>query len=169
MLAMIVPLLLAAAAAPSDLQRSEIEQQVVGIFKPYQGPSNGVAAWDYSIYSAETTALIARWKAVMPEGEVDALNDGDWLCQCQDWQGDAFQARITGIEMGETGAAEVAITLDLGLGGADSERTEKLILRREGDAWMIDDVVAEAFPMGLKQALRETIAADEAAPAGRAG
>ena len=78
MLAMIVPVLLLAAAAPSDLERNEIESTVVGVFRSYQGPPGAVAAWDHAIYSAEVTALIAKWKAVMPEGEVDDLNDGDW-------------------------------------------------------------------------------------------
>ncbi len=167
MLATIVPLLLA-AAAPSALERSQIETTVVQIFRSYAGPPGPVAAWDYPIYSAEVAALIARWKAVMPEGEPDALNDGDWLCQCQDWDGDAFQARINSVEMSAPGVAEVAITVDLGL-GAESERAERLTLRREGEAWMIDDITAESFPNGLKQALRETIAADEAASAGTAG
>ena len=168
MLATIIPLLLA-AAAPSLAERGEIETTVVGIFRSYAGPPGPVAAWDYAIYSAETTALIAQWKAVMPQDEVDALNDGDWLCQCQDWDGDAFQARIDSIEMTGPGVAEVAITLDLGFATGESERKERLTLRREGDAWKIDEIVAESFPKGLKQALRETIAEDAAAPAGNAG
>ena len=168
MLAMLVPLLLA-AAAPSVAERSQIEATVVGIFRSYAGPPGPVAAWDYTIYSAEVTALIARWKAVMRQDEVDALNDGDWLCQCQEWEGNAFQARIDAIEMTEPGVAVVAVTLDLGLGTPESERTERFTLRREDEAWKIDDIVAEAFPNGLKQALHETIAADEALPAGNAG
>ena len=168
MLAMIVPLLLA-ATAPSATERSEIESTVVGVFRSYQGPPGAVAAWDQAIYSAEVTALIARWKEVMPEGEVDDLNDGDWLCQCQDWDGDAFQARMTSIEITEPGVAEVTVTLDLGFGGPGGERDERLVLRREGDAWKIDEIFAESFPKGLKQALRETIAADEALRAGNAG
>lgn len=168
MLATLVPLLLA-AAAPSAVERSEIEITVVGIFASYRGPPGPVAAWDYAIYSAEVTALIARWQAVLPEGELDGLNDGDWLCQCQDWDGDAFQARIESITMPEPGVAEVALTLDLGFAAAGSERQERLILRREGDAWKIDEIFAESFPEGLKQALRETIAADEALKAGTAG
>jgi hypothetical protein len=167
MLTTLVPLLLA-AAAPSAAERSEIETTVVGIFRSYRGPPGTVAAWDYAIYSAEVTALIARWKAVQPEGELDGLNDGDWLCQCQDWDGDAFQARIESIAMPEPGVAEVALSLDLGF-GTESERQERLLLRREGDAWKIDEIFAESFPEGLKQALRETIAADEALKAGTGG
>jgi hypothetical protein len=168
MLALIAPLLLA-AAAPSDTERLEIETTVVGIFRSYTGPPGSTAAWDQAIYSAEVTALIAQWKAVMPEGELDGLNDGDWLCQCQDWDGDAFQARINSIQLTAPAVAEVAITVDLGFGQAGSEREERLILRREGEAWMIDDIVAESFPNGLRQALRETIAADEALRAGNGG
>ena len=59
MLAMIAPLLLA-AAAPSAADRAEIEARVVEIFRSYAGPPGAVAAWDYPIYSAEVTALIAR-------------------------------------------------------------------------------------------------------------
>jgi hypothetical protein len=168
MLAMIVPLLLA-GAAPSVAERSEIESTVVGVFRSYQGSPGAIAAWDHAIYSAEVTALNARWKAVVPEGEVDGLNDGDWLCQCQDWDGDAFQARIDSIGMTGPGVAEVAVTLDLGFGGPEGERKERLILRREGDAWKIDEIFAESFPEGLKRALHETIAADEALAAGKAG
>jgi hypothetical protein len=166
MLAMMVPLLLA-AAAPSVAERSEIETAVVGIFRAYAGPPGALAAWDQPIYSAEVAALIARWKAVMPEGELDGLNDGDWLCQCQDWDPDAFQARITSVELTGQGVAEVAVTLDLGFEA--SERSERLILRREGEGWRIDDIFAGSFPAGLRQALRETIAADEVMSAGEAG
>ncbi len=63
----------------------------------------------------------------------------------------------------------MAITLDLGFREGESEREERLTLRREGEAWMIDDIFAESFPQGLRQALRETIAADEALPGGNAG
>ena len=161
MLASIVPMLLA-AAAPSAADRTLIEQTVVGIITPYYGPST-VAAWDYPVYSQDIAALIARWKAVMPEGELDGLNDGDWLCQCQDWDGNAFQATIVSIEMADDDTARVALSLDLGLGGSATPREETLVLRREGEGWKIDDIVAESFPDGLRQALRATIADDEAA------
>jgi len=168
MLAMIVPLLLA-AAAPSAGDRVELETRVVEIFQSYRGPPNAVAAWDNPIYSAEVAALIARWKAVMPQDEVDALNDGDWLCQCQDWDGDGFQATIVSMAMSDEDTAVAELSVELGFGGPDSIRGEQVTFRREQGVWTIDEIVAEAFPNGLKQALRDTIAEDEALAAGKPG
>jgi len=167
MLVTLVPLLLA-AAAPSAVARTEIETQVVGVFAPYRGTPGQAAAWDFPIFSAETTALIAHWRSVVPEGEVDALNDGDWLCQCQDWDGDGFQAAIVSITMASETTAEVELRIDLGFEGPESIRTERLTLVREQDSWKIDDITAEGFPNGLQQALRDTIAEDEALATGKA-
>ena len=44
------------------------------------------------IYTAEVSALIAEWRTVAPQDEPDARSDGDWLCQCQDWNEEAFTA-----------------------------------------------------------------------------
>lgn len=167
MLAMIVPLLLAAAAAPSAGDRGAIERKVVEIYRPYTTPSPP-AAWDQPIFSAATAALIGRWKEVRPEGELDGLNDGDWLCQCQDWDAGAFQATIVSVEMVDGDTAEVRLSIDLGFGGPEDVRPATLTLKREQDAWQIDEIVAESFPAGLREALRETIAADEALRAGNA-
>lgn len=167
MLATIVPLLLA-AAAPSAAERAAIETRIVGIFAAYASPDAGTS-WDQPIYSAEVGALIRRWKAVMPQDEVDALNDGDWLCQCQDWDAEAFQATIVSIAMQDDDTAEVELRVDLGFGGPENLRSMTLTLKRERDAWQVDEIVADAFPEGLKQALRETIAADEALTRGTAG
>lgn len=165
MLATIVPLLLA-AAAPSVTERYEIESRVVEIFAPYAGEDSPDAAWDRPIYAAGVAALIGRWKAVMPADEPDALNDGDWLCQCQDWDADAFQATIVSIAMTDAATAEVEMRVDLGFAGPESLRPLTLTLTREDGVWQIEEIVAEAFPDGLRQALGETIAADEALAAG---
>ena len=151
-----------AGTAPSVTDRHSIEQWLVGTYRPYQGESQIPASWDFPIYSAEVTALIAEWRAVTPQDEPDALSDGDWLCQCQDWDEEAFTATITSIGMTDVDAAEVGVTVDLGFAGPESLRPERLILKREGGAWKIDDMFAESFPSGLRQALRETIAEDKA-------
>jgi len=167
MLAMLVPLLLA-AAAPSATDRVEIETRVVEIFQSYRGPPNAGAAWDYPIYSAEVTALIARWQAVMPQDETDALNDGDWLCQCQDWNNRRFLASIVAIGMDVDGRSEVDVIIDLGISRRDATRAARLILKREQGEWKVDEIIGDDFPDGLRQALHETIAADEALAAGKA-
>jgi len=170
MLATIAALLSAAGmGAPPAVDRDAIETQVTAIFGPYKARPNGVAAWDYPIYSAEVTALIARWKAVMPEDETDALNDGDWLCQCQDWNRKRFLSTIVTVLMSSRDRAEVDFILDLGTNGSNGSRAGRMVLLREQGEWKIDDMVTDAFPDGLKRALHETIAADEALAAGKAG
>lgn len=151
-----------AATAPSVADRNSIEQWLVSTYAPYQAGGQTPASWDFPIYSAEVTALIADWRAVTPQDEPDALSDGDWLCQCQDWDAEAFTAAITSIGMTDADTAEVELTVDLGFPGAESMRPERVTLKREGGAWKIDDLVADSFPNGLRQALRETIAEDKA-------
>ena len=161
-------LLLAGAGAPPAADRDAIETQVTAIFGPYKRQSNGIAAWDYQIYSAEVTALIARWRAVTPQDEPDALSDGDWLCQCQDWNRRRFLATIITVGMTDRDTAEVDVILDLGTNGSNGSRAGRLILKREQGEWKLDDMVADDFPDGLKLALQQTIAADEALAAGTA-
>jgi hypothetical protein len=161
-------LLLAGAGAPSTADREAIETQVTAVFGPYKTQSRGIAAWDYPIYSAEIAALIARWKAVMPQDEPDALNDGDWLCQCQDWNRRRFLSTIITVGMNDRNTAEVDFILDLGTNGSNGSRAGRLVLKREQGEWKIDDIVSDGFPEGLKHALHETIAADEALAAGSA-
>lgn len=160
MLATALAVLANATTAAED--RAAIEEAVVAIFKPYAADASGAASWDYPIYSTETAALIAKWREVTPEDEVDRLSDGDWLCQCQDWNAQAFTATIGAIGMWNEGFAEVDLTVDLGLDGPDATRMERLTFKREGAEWKLDDILADSFPDGLKQALRETIAEDEA-------
>jgi hypothetical protein len=151
-----------AATAPSVADRTSIERWLVDTYAPYQGGGQIPASWDFPIYTAEVTALIAEWRAVTPQDEPDALSDGDWLCQCQDWDEEAFTATITSIGMTDADTAVVGVTVDLGFAGTESLRPERLILKRDGGAWKIDDMFAESFPSGLRQALRETIAEDKA-------
>ena len=162
-------LVLAGASPPPAVDRDAIETQVTTIFGPYKSQSRGIAAWDYPIYSAEVTALIERWKAVRPQDKPDRLSDGDWLCQCQDWNRRRFLTTIISVGMQDRNSAEVDFILDLGTNGTNGSRAGRLILTREQGGWMIDDIVADPFPDGLKQALRETIAEGETLSAGAAG
>jgi hypothetical protein len=162
MLSAILPLL-AATATLSLIDNNAVEGAVVGIFGPYTQPPGETASWDYPIYSADLTSLIAEWRRVTPEGEVDALSDGDWLCQCQDWDAQAFTATMGTKRVVDEDTVEVDVAVDLGFGGPEAIRQERLTLKREDGVWKLDDMTAEAFPNGLRQALRETIAEDKAA------
>jgi hypothetical protein len=176
MLAVLLPLMLAAAQQPEAearpdvepipdvqalIERNALEGAFLGFYAPYQdGGALGVAAWEVPHFSAETTALIAQWRRSTPSAEVDDLRDGDWLCQCQELDSTGFTARIERTEMHGKDSADLDIAVDLGFADAqDSARSLRLLLKRESEVWKIDDILAASFPRGLKQALREAIAA----------
>ena len=146
----------AAALAPAD--RAAIDQAVAGFYRPYAMGTNSAAVWERPLFARDIAALIARWKQVMPAGELDGLNDGDWLCLCQDWDHKTF--RVTTLSRLPLGPGAVLVRLRIGLGNGQM-REARIRLRREAQGWRIEDLFACDFPRGLKQALRETIAADE--------
>ena len=149
----------AAALAPAD--RVAIDRTVAGLYRPYTIGAAGPAVWERPLFARDIAALIARWQQVMPEGELDGLNDGDWLCLCQDWDHKTFRVTTLGRQLLGPGAVEVRLRIDLGIG---QTREARIRLRREAQGWRIEDLFASDFPRGLKQALRETIAADEKLP-----
>ena len=140
--------LLLAAATPA--------QTVAAIYAPY-GQADMADKGADRHWSAETGALVRRWKQVTPADEVDDLGDFDWLCHCQDWDHTVFRARVSGQRAIRPDLVELRVRIRL---GRNSEIGERLLLRREGADWRIDDIVANDLPRGLKQALRRTIAAD---------
>lgn len=154
-----IPLLLA-AAAPSATP----EATIAAVYAPYSEVGAGTASWERPIYTAEVTALIERWLAVVPADEPDELNDGDWLCQCQDWDAKAFRAVTTGRRALRRGVVQVNVRLDLGAG---ERRTARFELRRKAGEWKVDDIFAAEFPRGLRQAIRETTARDAARTSAR--
>jgi len=161
MLATILPLILA-TASPSTADSAALDAQVAEIFRPYTQDMDDTAAWDRPLFSAEVTALIAHWEKVQPDDEPDALNDGDWFCQCQDWDEKKFKVTPRGRAVLPGGTAEVSVKIDLGFDDIHDVRDARLIFRKEGAAWKLDDLFApQAFPKGLKQALRDTIVEDE--------
>jgi hypothetical protein len=167
MSAFLTAILLMAAPTPQTALAAQTastpEAAVAAIFAPYSQPpatpatpplSVSNASWDYPIYSKQTAELIARWRAVTPQDEPDALSDGDWLCLCQDFDRQAFKATVTSKREAHGGTL-VAVELDLG--GAQ-RRSAQLVLKRESGVWKLDDIyAAQDFPNGLKQKLQETI------------
>jgi hypothetical protein len=103
--------------------------------------------------------LIAKWQTVVPEGEVDAMNDGDWVCQCQDWDAKKFRVKIIKREAKGRDAALIGVDFNLGSG---DPRDAYLEFRRENGRWLVDDIYSEPYSDGIKAALVQTIAEDEA-------
>lgn len=149
-------LALASATLPAA-DSVAINRQVAEVYRPYTRAMTSTSAWERPIFSAEINGLVRQWRRVTPRDEVDDLSDGDWLCLCQDWEPRRFVAVVTAKRLLRPGIVEATVRINLGEGAA---RTARLQMKQEAGAWKIDDMLSSDYPRGLKQALRETIAAD---------
>jgi hypothetical protein len=159
LLALMLPMMLAAAPRTDD--RIAVNSKLAEIYRPYTIEAVQPAVWDRPLFTLPVRRLIARWKQVMSEDEIDDLNGGDWFCLCQDWDPKAFRALPRGHRQLPGGVLEVTMAIDLGYG---QSREARFRFKREGPDWRIDNLFARDFPRGLQQALRETIALDEKLP-----
>ena len=90
-----------------------------------------------TVFTAETVRLIDRAREWTDEGVHPAL-EADPVCLCQDPHG----LTVRGVSVGEATAdrAVVRVRFDFGGTGAEERRETILDLRREGEAWRVDDV-----------------------------
>lgn len=159
MSALVVSLLLASASV-STADRAALDAATRAIYAPYQSDElTEVAAWDRDIWTREIRDLIVHWQSVIPLDEPDAMNDGDWLCQCQDWDSNGFRVKIKSFKAVQPGAAKVTVNINLGHG---DPHDAVLSFLQEGDSWLLDDMHTEEYSEGIKAALRQTILDDEA-------
>lgn len=154
-----VAALLLASAPLASADRAALDAAAAAIYAPYRHDTAHEAAWERDIWSREIRQLVARWQMSVPEDEPDALNGGDWLCQCQDWDSQGFRVDITDRSASGPDSAELSVAVQLGHGEA---RNAILRFRREDGRWLLDDMISGDFPDSLKVAIRQTIAENEA-------
>ena len=148
----------ALALAATPLASATPQTAIAAIYAPFrQATPDTSATWDRPIFTPRLTVLIAKWRAVTPNDEVDDLSDFDWLCQCQDWDSLRFRARIT--RSRSLGPSRRAVKVVLG-GQQDRPEPVRFVLQRSGNRWLIDDIFAGGFSGGLRATLVRTTAAD---------
>jgi hypothetical protein len=147
-----------ADAGPGDV--AAVGAAVKAIFAPYSRPDpkhelNIPSAANRPIYSAATTALLKRWQNAIPNDEVTALGDADWICQCQDY--DPKTARIISLAIKSTGSGKYDADVVYSAGFNSKERmTIKFVSERA--RWRVDDMAFGANHASLRAALRQEIA-----------
>lgn len=154
--------LLLAASNLSAADRAAIDATVLSMYQPYSRGGSAAPVWEQPLFSAEVSALIAHWQRVIPKDEPDRLNDGDWLCLCQDWEAGKFRMTIGAHRRLRANVAQVQVSLDL---GTNERRNLRFVFNREGRSWKLDNIYGRGgFENGLKTTLRQTIAEDEKLP-----
>ena len=149
----ILAALVLAAASMATPQSS-----VAAIYAPYLAGQNAGSASERDIYARSVRLLIARWfKGATAIGEVDALNDFDWLCGCQDGDPETYRGKIIARRMLAPDLAQLRVVVRI------TDRAPyiaRLRMRREAGRWLIEDLFSADFKLGLQAALRSTIADD---------
>ena len=156
-----VAVLAAALLLPFSSARADDEADLAAalgaIFAPYRAEEpEAEAAWDRPVFSAETAALIAEWEKGLNDEEVEDLNGFDWFGQCQDFDQEKFAAHYATFVVEGLETAKVDVRVDRGFDG-DPGAPGQFHMVKEGSRWLLDDIVSESFPEGLKADLRKAI------------
>ena len=152
--------LIALATAATAKPMAPIEIVIRSTFAPYSDPR--VQVPDYFArppWSAQTRALIKRWqnkpKSDQNGDDVTPLSNGDWLCQCQEWDNKLFRVNRVTVTKGKAGRMIAAVRYRV---TAVDLRVLTFVLIREGGAWRIDDLIFPDQRQTLKAQLRREIA-----------
>lgn len=119
----------------------------------FRESGNNGGDWDQPVFSAETTKLIRAWKR-HNGGELTGLNSYGWLCECQDWDWKHFKYKRTGLRQITPIRAEVQVRIGP---GSDHLLDQRVIMVREGQRWLIEDLFSDSAPQGVKAAMRKEL------------
>jgi hypothetical protein len=148
----------AAPSAAATASPDAIDTTLEAIYRRYQtdiGSDPAKADWDFPIWSADLTALIDQWEKGFSPDEVAELQDFGWLCECQDWDPAKFTVEVLPHPSPANGRVEATVRFD---SDGSEPRDMRFDLVDEGGKWMIDDLHAASFDVGLRASLRRGIA-----------
>jgi len=139
------------AAAPAGVSEKAIDATLFKAYGPYLKENGGESDWRRPVFSAETSRLIRTWERHNGE-ELTGLNDFGWFCDCQDWDWKKWAWKRQSVRALGPGKVEVLVRVNAGWGDFTQQR---LIMVREGQRWLIDDLfIKESIPKGIKAEMR---------------
>ncbi|MDE1914606.1 MAG: DUF3828 domain-containing protein [Sphingomonadales bacterium] len=145
--------LILAAATNSMVDGREVDAFVAQVYAPYHAEKTA-APWDRAIWSGRTQALLNTWKHGRASGEADKVSDSDMLCDCQDWDADAFRIETQARQFTGPGRAVVLLRV---LPDGRHARQVRLALVKEQGRWLIDEL-GDPGGRNLSALLRQAIA-----------
>jgi hypothetical protein len=140
--------LLLAAGSPGFAEGGALDAVVGQIYAPYR---NGTQRpyWSAPIYTSQTQQLIRDWEQVRGRGS-DDVSETDMLCDCQDWDADAFH--VDTISRMFTGPGRAVMLLRVWQTKGDHSNV-RLSLVKEGSRWAVEDIGDAASGSSLRSAL----------------
>jgi hypothetical protein len=150
-LAAIAPSLLASASPPP----SGVKEAVQQIYQSYHR-EDGPPDWDLPVFSPSTTREILAWRAHLGDEPIDDLSEFGWLCECQDWDSRRFRAIFLRSKPLDAQRVEAMVEVRAMPG---SRKTQRLVLRRFGSIWKVENLFSKSMPEGLLDALKRAVSA----------
>jgi Protein of unknown function (DUF3828) len=127
-----------------------------GIYAPYTLPSATTVSMERRVFSARTQLLINRWRNRRNSSdEVTPLGEGDWFCQCQDWEPKAV--KVNTIQLVPLAKGKVRADVRYAISRQEL-RHLRFVMVREGGTWKVDDLLYDDQYGSLVTALRKEIA-----------
>jgi len=142
--------LLLAAGSPSLGDGRALDALLNQIYAPYRTNS---ADFDYlqaPIYASQTAALIQQWRQQGGGREADEVSDSDMLCDCQDWDANAFHVET--ISRMFTGPGRAVMLLNVWQTKSHHSNV-RLSLVKEGSRWAVEDIGDTGAGSSLRSAL----------------
>lgn len=141
--------LLLAAGSPGVGDGRALDALVSQIYAPYRSNNANADFLQAGIYSTPIRAVIQQWRQVSG-GEADAVSESDMLCDCQDWDSDAFHVET--VSRVFTGPSQAVLLLRVWQTRSHHSDV-RLSLVKEGSRWAVDDIGDSASGTGLRSAL----------------
>lgn len=146
--------LLLAAGSPSLGDGHAIDALVNQIYGPYRSSGGNPDFLQASIYASQTEALIQQWRQRGGGREADEVSDSDMLCDCQDWDADAFHVET--VSRMFTGPGRAVLLLRVWQ-TKNHNSNVRLSLVKEGSRWAVEDVGDTGAGSSLRGALSRAL------------
>lgn len=138
----LIPLALLAMGFSQPITSGPVVDTVRAIFATYSDGNNendGVS-WQRPVFTKRFTAIIRKWEAKNTTDEVPPYGDGDWFCNCQDY--DVHKTKLSEVTVIKTGPGRYMASSFLYIGWDYSNRIN-LSLVHENGQFLVDDIYEE--------------------------
>lgn len=138
----LILLALPAMGFSQPITSGPVVDSVRAIYATYSDGNNendGIS-WQRPVFTKRFTAIIRKWESKHTNDEVPPYGDGDWFCNCQDY--DVHKTKLSEVTVIKTGPGRYTASSFLYIGWDYSNRIN-LSLMYENGQFLVDDITLE--------------------------
>lgn len=137
----------------TDADKVAAETVIRTIYDSYKTQDTTPASDARPVFSVELTRMIAGLPR--PEGMVGPLQDADWFCGCQDWDG--ANARVTELTSAVGADGKIVITSHFMPGLTGDPVVITYQMAKEDGQWKIDDMTNSSGDFSLRRDIANAV------------